>query len=400
MDAPARPGPHIRSWRAVEPGFAILFGAACLVLLADELVAWSGGWSFVALALGILCALLGVAVFPRVERARSLGTTLAYFAVLLPLAIAAFLFSHAGGTFLLVLAVGQAVRVLPLGWVIAAAAPLPFLHAGMADRGAAVQNAAIFFAAIVLTIGFSRAVERERRARTELDAVNQRLRAYAAQAEELATMRERNRLARELHDTLAQGFTGILLQLEAVDSALEMSRVDLARQRLEHARALARDSLAEARRSVWSLRPQVLEQQGLPEAVRDAARALVSGNSPVVWFETGGEPRPLGPELEADLLRVAQEAVTNATKHAGASNVALELRYEPAAVELRVSDDGQGFRADRAGARADGGGFGLTAMRERLERHGGELDLHSTLGVGTELVARVAAPDADRGCDG
>jgi signal transduction histidine kinase len=370
----------------------MLFAAACLVLLADELVAWSGVWSLAALTLGMFCAMVGVGVFPHVERARSLGVTLAYFAIQLPLGVATFLLSHAGGTFFLVLAMGQAVRVLPLRWVLAAAAPLPFLHAGMADRGEAVQNAAIFLAAILFTVEFSRAVERERRARAELDEVNQRLRTYAAQAEELATMRERNRLARELHDTLAQGFTGILLQLEAVDSALATSRVDLARERLLRARTLARDSLAESRRSVWSLRPRALEHQGLPEAVRDAVRALVPGDSPSLRFEAGGEPRPLGSELEADLLRVAQEAVTNATKHAGARNVALELRYDPAAVELRVSDDGRGFRPSSRLIRADEGGFGLTAMRERLERHGGDLDVHSTPGVGTELVARVAVP--------
>jgi signal transduction histidine kinase len=277
---------------------------------------------------------------------------------------------------------------------------MPFLHAGMVDRGEAVQNAAIFLAAIVLTVGRSLAVERERRARSDLDEANRRLRAYAAQADELATTRERNRLARELHDTLAQGFTGILLQLEAVDSALATSRVDLARERLERAHALARDSLAEARRSVWSLRPRALQHQGLPEAVREAVCALVADDSLTVRVETGGEPRQLGPELEADLLRVAQEAVTNATKHAGARNVALALRYDPATVELRVSDDGHGFRPDRAGGRADGSGFGLTAMRERLERHGGELGVRSTPGVGTELVARVAAPSAGWGSGG
>jgi signal transduction histidine kinase len=390
-----------RAWGSFEPGFAILFGAAWLVLLADELVAWSGAWSVAALVLGILSATLGVGLFPRIEHRRSLRATLAYFAVQLSLGIAVFLFSHAGGMFLLLLAVAQAVRVLPLRWVLATAAPMPFLHAGMEDRGEAVQNAAIFLAAIVLTIGFSRAVERERHARSALREANQRLRDYAAQADELATMRERNRMARELHDTFAQGFTGILLQLEAVDSALTTSRVDTARERLERARALARESLTEARRSVWSLRPRMLEEQDLPDAVRDTVRVLTRtfDDGPAVRFRTVGDVRPLHPELETDLLRVAQEAVTNAARHAGARNVALELRYDPAAVELRVNDDGHGFPADRPAVRTDGGGFGLTAMRERLERHGGELGVHSTAGVGTELVARVEAPLVHQGSD-
>ncbi len=397
MDANVTVGPHVRSLKSIEPGFFLLYGAACLVLVADRWVAWAGAWSFLAIAFGLVSAILGVAIFPRVEPKRSRRTALVYITGQLVLGIAIFFFSHAGGMFFLLLAAGQAVRVLPIRWVIVAAIPLPFLHAGMPDRGEAIQNIAIFYAALALTIGFSRAVERERQARAELNEAHHRLRAYAEQAEELATIRERNRLARELHDTLAQGFTGILLQLEAVESALALARVDRAQERLDQARVLARHSLAEARRSVWSLRPQALEHQALPDAVNDAVRALVDGDVLSVRFETGGEPRPLGPELEADLLRVAQEAVTNATKHACATNVALELRYDPAGVELRVRDDGQGFRIEPAESRADGSGFGLTAMRERIERHGGELGVRSVPGHGTELIARVAVPGVERG---
>lgn len=101
--------------------------------------------------------------------------------------------------------------------------------------------------------------------------------------------------------------------------------------------------------------------------------------------------------MENDLLRVAQEAIANATKHAGARNIILQLRYDPAAVELRVNDDGHGFAPERPVERKDGGGFGLTAMRERLERHGGELGVHSAAGMGTALVARIVAPVAYRG---
>lgn len=388
--------PHARPLKSVESGFAFLFAAACVVLVADQVVAWEGVWSVVAIGLGVLSATLGLGIFPRISLDRHDRTSLIYFAVQLLIGIAIFSLSHAGGMFFLLLIVGQAVRVLPIGWVVAAAIPMPFLHAGMADRADAIRNIAIFFAALVLTIGFSWVVERERRARAELHLAHQRLSAYAAQAEELAVTRERNRMAREFHDTLAQGFTGILLQIEAVDSALETSQLDRARQRLDNARLLARDSLAEARRSVWSLRPMVLEYQGLPGAVRDAVRALAVDDGPAVRFRTGGAPRPLDPELEADLLRVAQEAVTNAAKHAGAANVALELLYGPASVELRVSDDGGGFQQCPAAGRPDGSGFGLTAMRERLARHGGELGIQSTPGTGTRLVARVELPVANQ----
>jgi hypothetical protein len=98
MGATAGAKLHGQPWRSIEPGFAVLFGAACLVLLVDELIAWSGGWSLAALGLGLVCAMLGVGVFPQVERARSRGMTLAYFAVQLPLGVATFLlFSHACG---------------------------------------------------------------------------------------------------------------------------------------------------------------------------------------------------------------------------------------------------------------------------------------------------------------
>jgi signal transduction histidine kinase len=209
-----------------------------------------------------------------------------------------------------------------------------------------------------------------------------------AQSRQAAVLAERNRMAREIHDTLAQGFTGIVMQLEASESALDTARPDVARERLAKARELARSSLAEARRSVWALRPQALEQQPFVAALRVAATALLAGTSATLSMDVDGPLGYLPAELETDLLRVAQEAITNSVKHAAAQTVTVQLRDDGQRLELRVQDDGRGF--DGAAARpADGSGFGLTAMRERVERHGGRLVVHSEPGRGTTVVARV-----------
>jgi signal transduction histidine kinase len=207
------------------------------------------------------------------------------------------------------------------------------------------------------------------------------------QAEALAVAEERQRLAREIHDTLAQGFTGIKLQLEAVESALEREEAGLALARLSSARRLANQSLAEARRSVWALRSTSLEKKRLEDALRDSVRGLTDGTGLAVTIEVE-DPLPRFPtELERDLLRVAQEAVMNVVKHAQARNLAIEIGYEEKQIVLRVEDDGRGFATDAVeGSRADGSGFGLTAIRERVARHGGRLEIDSHHGRGTRIT--------------
>jgi signal transduction histidine kinase len=218
------------------------------------------------------------------------------------------------------------------------------------------------------------------------------------QAREAGILDERQRLAREIHDTLAQGLTGIVTQLEATERAGH--RPEQWRRHLDQARALARDGLSEARRSVQALRPEPLEDAGLPDALADLAERWSATSAVASSFATNGEPRPLLAELEMTLFRVAQEALANVAKHARASKVGLTLSYVDDAVLLDVRDDGVGFSVGRAGGdpRApDGQGFGLDAMRQRLRRVAGSLEIESAPGEGTAVNARVPAISAEAG---
>jgi signal transduction histidine kinase len=218
-----------------------------------------------------------------------------------------------------------------------------------------------------------------------------------AQAREAGILDERQRMAREIHDTLAQGLTGIITQLEATERAGR--RPEQWRRHLDQARALARESLAEARRSVQALRPEPLEEAGLPDAIAHMARRWSETSAVELSFATTGEPRPLLAELEMTLFRVAQEALTNVAKHAAATKVGLTLSYMDDAVLLDVRDDGVGFTtvAGGNGRAGDGEGFGLHAMRQRLRRVAGSLEIETTPGEGTAVNASVPALAAEAG---
>lgn len=208
-----------------------------------------------------------------------------------------------------------------------------------------------------------------------------------ARARDAGVHDERQRMAREIHDTLAQGLTGIVTQLQAADSADGPERA----RRLELVRALARDSLGEARRAVQALRPEPLDAAHLPEALSELARRVAATSGIDVRAETTGDPRPLLPDLEVALYRVAQEALANAEKHAKASRVGLTLSYSDDVVLLAVVDDGVGFRP---GDRGEGTGFGLDGMRQRVRRVAGTLSIESTPGGGTAVNAQVPAIQA------
>jgi signal transduction histidine kinase len=209
---------------------------------------------------------------------------------------------------------------------------------------------------------------------------------------------ERQRMAREIHDTLAQGLTGIITQLEATERAA--GRSEQWRRHLDQARALARTSLSEARRSVQALRPEPLEGASLPEALGEMASRWSETSTVELSFATTGEPRPLLAELEMTLFRVAQEALANVAKHAKASKVGLTLSYTDQAVLLDVRDDGVGFLArptDGNGHPGGGQGFGLEGMRQRLRRVAGSLEIESAPGDGTAVSASVPAISAEGG---
>jgi signal transduction histidine kinase len=200
-------------------------------------------------------------------------------------------------------------------------------------------------------------------------------------------LEERARLAREIHDTLAQGFVGISSQLDAVAMAMPEGG-GKARQFLELARKMARHSLTEARRSVMDLRASVLEGRDLAAALNSGAQMWAAGSGVEVEVDISGERRSLPEEMEQHLLRIAQEAVTNVLKHSGATKVWVKLHTEARKLYLRIADNGKGFEQQEAFS-AVGGHFGLIGMRERAEQMGGELRLASHPGEGTELEITV-----------
>jgi signal transduction histidine kinase len=201
---------------------------------------------------------------------------------------------------------------------------------------------------------------------------------------------ERARLAREIHDTLAQGFVGISSQLDAVAMCLPDETAPV-RKYLDMARKMARHSLTEARRSVMDLRASALEGRDLAAALESSARQWTAGSGVDVDVDVSGPRADLSEEAEQQLLRIAQEAMTNVLKHAAASKMWVQLRIEARRLFLRIVDNGRGFEQQDAFS-SQGGHFGLIGMRERAERLGGELRLASQPGGGTEVEVKVPLP--------
>jgi len=217
-----------------------------------------------------------------------------------------------------------------------------------------------------------------------------RLRVRQIRSRFALVLEERARLAREIHDTLAQGFVGISSQLDAVAMCMPNDRSP-ARQYLDLARRMARHSLTEARRSVMDLRASVLEGQDLAAALESGTRMWTAGSGVDVAVDVSGPQAALPQDFEQHLLRIAQEAVTNVLKHASASRVAVKLHTEARKIYLRIVDNGHGFE-QRDVFSSGGGHFGLIGMRERAERLGGELHLMSHPGHGTEVEVTVPLP--------
>jgi signal transduction histidine kinase len=241
--------------------------------------------------------------------------------------------------------------------------------------------------------GFSRSATRRYLtigAQVALALENLRLVQEARQA---GISRERQRLAREIHDTLAQGFTSIVMHLTAAEmnqsSAFEN---EACAQHLEEARHTARESLADARRLVWALRPEALDRHSLPEALRRLAEEWSREHGVEASAITTGTQCQLIPEVEVALMRIAQEALTNIRKYARASRVNITLSYLGENVVLDVLDDGIGFDPTQLKTEVgalDTGGFGLVGMRERVEQLGGTLLIESAPGEGTTLVVEL-----------
>ncbi|MFB7759259.1 sensor histidine kinase [Streptomyces xiamenensis] len=249
-----------------------------------------------------------------------------------------------------------------------------------------VQTAAIGVG-IVLTAR-SEPEERKREALVErLEAAlheNAGLHAQlVAQAREAGAQDERQRLAGEIHDTLAQGLAGIITQLQAAERSARVRGET--EEHVGRALRLARSSLTEARRSVQALAPRELGRAHLPDALRTLTERWAREQGTSAHMEVTGTREPLSPAIEVSLFRVAQESLTNVAKHADAARVGVTLSYTGTEVLLDVRDDGRGF-ADEVGT-----GFGLTSMRQRIRGVGGHLEVQSAPGDGVSVSARVPA---------
>ncbi|WP_433013966.1 sensor histidine kinase [Kribbella sp. CA-294648] len=313
---------------------------------------------------------------------------IAYFIVLLAflavlLRIDSVFFVTGIGAFVL------AFTLLPGWWAYAGVAATAGVLVGVPARSGSSARELIFSFLVAVLIASAvglttRAIAEQSEQRKvmigklqELAEENAELQArLLTQAREAGVLDERQRMAREIHDTIAQSLTGILTQLEADDGA---------GKRLETVRALARDALTEARRSVQALRPTPLDDAQLASALREVADKWSESSEVTTSVEITGEPRPLHVEVEVALLRVAQEALANVGKHARAGRVGITLSYMEDVVALDVRDDGTGFVPVRTS------GFGLVAMRQRITRLAGAFEVETAPGQGTGISATVPA---------
>ncbi|WP_035855623.1 sensor histidine kinase [Cryptosporangium arvum] len=331
----------------------------------------AAGWPTALLgALFAVSTVLGTLVLPG----RSLPWRGVFVVVQLGLGYLVFASAgaSAGATLLLIVLVVQAGLLLPLAGALAVAVVIPFAHLGMEWRDT-VREGLGTLTATLLAVAVTWLLRRERETR----------RALVAQAEELATTQERNRVARDIHDGLGHYLTVLQMQVRAGRALLpsDAARADAV---LGQAEEQAREALGEVRRSVAALREP---------RVALAARLERLGAA----VDVDGVVRALAPDVEEALFRAAQEGLTNARKHARATSVSIVLAYTDGEVRLAVRDDGVGTATPvsggvgtAAGGSGVAGGFGLVGVGERMAALGGTLTLESSPGAGTTLT--VSAP--------
>jgi signal transduction histidine kinase len=236
-----------------------------------------------------------------------------------------------------------------------------------------------------LLVGYMvvRLMTNQRQQRRALAEANTQLAHYAGTLEQLATSRERNRLARELHDTLAHSLSGVAVQLEAVKTLWEDSPRD-ARSMLEQSLAATRNGLTETRRALQALRATPLEDLGLALSIRNLAESVASREGLALDLELPErlDLDSLSPDMEQGIYRVAQEALENVAQHADARNVRLSISQANGHFAMTISDDGRGFDPESVDLIHQ---FGLQGMRERTNILGGKLEVESQPGSGTTI---------------
>jgi signal transduction histidine kinase len=343
----------------------------------------------VLVGLGAAYLVVGTYGFAACRRSGSLLAGVSYFVVQLLLAATLILLRGSTGELALILLplAGQSALLLPLRgmvpvcFLIYVTLVMPFLSRGRWVDAIAI--ALVYGTGIVFVVVFTRVAASEREARTALAEANQLLRDHAAQVEELATTKERNRLAREIHDSLGHYLTVVNVQIGAAQAILEHDRLR-ALDHLSNAQALTQEGLAEVRHSVAALRASPTESRPLPEAL---ARLAEQWNAAGLRtrFAVAGTVRSLTPQVNLTLYRAAQEALTNVGKHAHATSVDLYLDYrDEDSVHLSVKDDGVGSDNSE-------GGFGLLGVRERVQQLSGAVRVRTDSGKGFALEVELPA---------
>jgi signal transduction histidine kinase len=279
-------------------------------------------------------------------------------------------------------------RLATVGIVLLNVAPASQFLLGRPSVGSIISFALWTVVTIAFSVLFGVWIERIIAQSSERQELIQKLEAtrseLAAVSREAGVMAERERLAAEIHDTLAQGFTSILMLLQAAEPRIDNDPAE-ARRQIGLATRTARENLAEARALVAAVPPAALGDSSLDEAVRRLTDRLGEELDMDTQCVVSGEPRRLAARSEVVLLRAAQEGLANVRKHAKASRVGIELAYGTAGVRLEVTDDGAGFDPETAS------GFGLRGMRERAAQVDGTLDVRSAPGAGTSITVEVPA---------
>ena len=245
----------------------------------------------------------------------------------------------------------------------------------------------------VTAVGFAMAwmVKRQREHRAALADANRKLTLYAATTEQLAVSQERNRMARELHDTLAHSLSGVIVQLEAVEALWDVNLAG-ARKMVEHVHQSARSGLTEVRRALNSLRASPLEDLGLALALSALAESVAARTELKLDLEIAKRIENIPPEVEQCVYRVAQEALANVARHSKAKSLYVSLSKPNGHLILSIKDDGQGFDSNNV----DTTRYGLKGLRERAEMIGGALQIETKLHQGTTVQLSVPLPEVEK----
>jgi signal transduction histidine kinase len=382
------------AWRRFGAGWHAAFAGLAVLTAGFVVVDGGTGTRTRAAALGLVAVLAGwyVVAGTRGIRRDPGWPGPAYVAVAAPLTVALFALTPVGAVLLFALYPHVWIMLPPRRAIVAtvaivaAVAVVVLAQSRIDEPGVAtvlILSVVSLAVAIALGLWIARIITQSRR-RAELVAELAAARAELAEvSREAGALAERERLAHEIHDTLAQGFTSVLLLLEAARAALPGDPA-AASGHLDRAEATARENLAEARALIAALTPPDLVRTSLPEALRRLIERC-AGTGPHAELTVSGTPRGLPTEHEVALLRVAQESLANVRRHAGADRVEVALAYEPERVSLRVRDDGRGF--DPA---APHDGYGIAGIHARALRIGGAASVEAAPGAG--VLVRVEVP--------